>query len=415
MRASVLLALLTAAPLCGQDCDIPFTDSLFAVQVEPDLWYGNALRFDGGIDSLRLDLYKPVGDGQTERPLVVLIHGGGFHSGHRNELDALAGELAERGWAAATISYRLGFYGSWLFAPPYANDPAELRRAIHRAMQDAKGAVRFLKGRHQQDSTSTTSVFALGFSAGAITALHTAYLDQPAERPADCGAIAPVQHFLNTYQRPDLGDIDGDLHQNGHDASLMGVVNFYGALMDTAYLESPNDPALFSYHQTGDPVVGCGVQRPYWGIGLGLPDNNPYLHGSCAIDGHAQQLGFAPGHYQFLLHAGNAHALHDPPAVTAQAVQWMRDLFCGLSTAIAPGTTLPAVLAPNPAGRSVTLTTGTDAPVAFDLWDASGRMLRQGTIRGGRAELDLAGLSTGVYTVHLQAAVGHAHLRLVKD
>ncbi len=415
MRAATALALLLAAPLHAQDCNIPFTDSLFAVQVEPDLWYGNALRFDGGTDSLRLDLYKPVGDGQTERPLVVLIHGGGFHTGNRNELDALAGELAERGWAAATISYRLGFYGSWLFAPPYANDPSEVRRAIFRAQQDARGAIRFLKDRHLQDSTSTNTVFALGFSAGAITALHTAYLDQPAERPADCGAIAPVQHFLNTYPRPDLGDIEGDLNQNGHDATVMGVVNFYGALLDTAYLESPNDAALFSYHQSGDPVVGCGVQQPYWGIGLGLPDNNPWLQGSCAIDARVQHLGFAPGHYQFLLFTGNAHAVHDPPAVTAQAVQWMRDLFCALSTDMATNTSLQAALAPNPAGRTVSLTTGASGSVTYGLWDASGRILRYGTITGGRADLDLSGLATGVYTVHLDGAAGHAHLRLVKD
>lgn len=415
MRPITTPALLLAAALHGQDCTIPFTDSLFATHVEHDLWYGNAPRFDGGTDSLHLDLYKPAGDGQTVRPLVVLIHGGGFHAGHRTELATLAEDLAERGWVAATISYRLGFYGSWLFAPPYANDPSEVRRAIYRAQQDARGAIRFLKGRHQLDSTSTSAVFTLGFSAGAITALHAAYLDRSAEKPADCGAIAPVQHFLNTYPRPDLGDIQGDLEQNGHDANVMGVVNFYGALMDTAYMESPNDPALFSYHQTNDPVVGCGLQRPYWGLGLGLPDNNPYLYGSCAIDTRVQHLGFAPGRYRVVLHQGDAHTVHDPPALSAQAMQWMRDLFCDLTTAIGTPTSPQASLVPNPAHRTVAITTGTSTPTHFDLRDTRGRTLQQGTITGGHTDLDLSALPCGVYIVRLHGADGPAHLRLVKE
>lgn len=415
MRPLFLPVLLAAAvAVRGQDCSIPFTDSLFAVQVESGVWYGNATRFDGGTDSLRLNLYKPVGDGQTQRPLVVLIHGGGFFEGSRDEFNPWAEELASKGWAAATISYRLGFYGSWLFGPPYANDPHELRRAIYRAMQDAKGAVRFLKGRHEQDSTSTTAVFLLGGSAGAITALHAAYLDNPSEKPADCGAIGDVQHFLSFYPRPDLGSMDGDLNLNGQDASVMGVVNIYGALMDTAYIESAEDAALFSYHQSGDPVVGCGLQQPYWGIGLGIPDNNPWLFGSCLIEARTQHLGYGADHYRFILHPGNEHAIHDLEGVTAELVQWMRDVMCGIPTAVPqvePGTL--ARLAPNPAAATTTLSLPSPAPASYTITDLQGRPLRQGTVAGGHAVLDLHGLPPGWYLVRIHGTGGV--LRLVKE
>lgn len=415
MRPLFLPVLLAAAvAVRGQDCSIPFTDSLFAVQVESGVWYGNATRFDGGTDSLRLNLYKPVGDGQTQRPLVVLIHGGGFFEGSRDEFNPWAEELASKGWAAATISYRLGFYGSWLFGPPYANDPHELRRAIYRAMQDAKGAVRFLKGRHEQDSTSTTAVFLLGGSAGAITALHAAYLDNPSEKPADCGAIGDVQHFLSFYPRPDLGSMDGDLNLNGQDASVMGVVNIYGALMDTAYIESAEDAALFSYHQSGDPVVGCGLQQPYWGIGLGIPDNNPWLFGSCLIEARTQHLGYGTDRYRFILHPGNEHAIHDLEGVTAELVQWMRDVMCGIPTAVPqvePGTL--ARLAPNPAAATTTLSLPSPAPASYTITDLQGRPLRQGTVAGGHAVLDLHGLPPGWYLVRIHGTGGV--LRLVKE
>ncbi len=415
MRPLFLPVLLAAAvAVRGQDCSIPFTDPLFAVQVESGVWYGNATRFDGGTDSLRLNLYKPVGDGQTQRPLVVLIHGGGFFEGSRDEFNPWAEELASKGWAAATISYRLGFYGSWLFGPPYANDPHELRRAIYRAMQDAKGAVRFLKGRHEQDSTSTTAVFLLGGSAGAITALHAAYLDNPSEKPADCGAIGDVQHFLSFYPRPDLGSMDGDLNLNGQDASVMGVVNIYGALMDTAYIGSAEDAALFSYHQSGDPVVGCGLQQPYWGIGLGIPDNNPWLFGSCLIEARTQHLGYGTDRYRFILHPGNEHAIHDLEGVTAELVQWMRDVMCGIPTAVPqvePGTL--ARLAPNPAAATTTLSLPSPAPASYTITDLQGRPLRQGTVAGGHAVLDLHGLPPGWYLVRIHGTGGV--LRLVKE
>ncbi|MCB0774591.1 MAG: T9SS type A sorting domain-containing protein, partial [Flavobacteriales bacterium] len=315
---------------------------------------------------------------------------------------------------AATISYRLGFYGSWLFGPPYANDPHELRRAIYRAMQDAKGAVRFLKGRHEQDSTSTTAVFLLGGSAGAITALHAAYLDNPSEKPADCGAIGDVQHFLSFYPRPDLGSMDGDLNLNGQDASVMGVVNIYGALMDTAYIESAEDAALFSYHQSGDPVVGCGLQQPYWGIGLGIPDNNPWLFGSCLIEARTQHLGYGTDRYRFILHPGNEHAIHDLEGVTAELVQWMRDVMCGIPTAVPqvePGTL--ARLAPNPAAATTTLSLPSPAPASYTITDLQGRPLRQGTVAGGHAVLDLHGLPPGWYLVRIHGTGGV--LRLVKE
>lgn len=414
MRPLLFPALLAAVFVRGQDCSIPFTDPLFAVQVESGVWYGNATRFDGGTDSLRLNLYKPVGDGQTQRPLVVLIHGGGFFEGSRDEFNPWAEELASKGWAAATISYRLGFYGSWLFGPPYANDPHELHRAIYRAMQDAKGAVRFLKGRHEQDSTSTTAVFLLGGSAGAITALHAAFLENPSEKPADCGAIGDVQHFLSFYPRPDLGSMDGDLNLNGQDASVMGVVNIYGALMDTAYIGSAEDAALFSYHQSGDPVVGCGLQQPYWGIGLGIPDNNPWLFGSCLIEARTQHLGYSTDRYRFILHPGNEHAIHDLEGVTAELVQWMRDVMCGIPTAVPQVETgTVARLAPNPAAATTTLSLPSPAPASYTITDLQGRPLRQGTVAGGHAVLDLLGLPPGWYLVRIHGPGGV--LRLVKE
>ena len=56
----------------------------------------------------------------------------------------------------------------------YPADTAEVYRALYRAMQDTKTAMRFLKARSAQDSTNRDAVYIVGESAGAFTALQAA-------------------------------------------------------------------------------------------------------------------------------------------------------------------------------------------------------------------------------------------------
>jgi acetyl esterase/lipase len=61
-----------------------------------------------GTRCLKLDLYLPAArPPAAPMPLVVLVHGGGWGSGYRSEFVPLALGLAQRGYASATISYRL--------------------------------------------------------------------------------------------------------------------------------------------------------------------------------------------------------------------------------------------------------------------------------------------------------------------
>ena len=326
--AFACLALIGSSGLHAQDCSIPFTVPLFGVQQEMDILYGSGVRYNGETQELRLNLFKPLGDGQTERPLLILIHGGGFFDGDRNDLNAMCQDLASKGWAAATISYRLDFYGTWLLGSPWAYDPAEVIRAAYRAQQDARGAIRFLKGRSAMDSTSTTNVMLMGFSAGAITALHAAYVDDPSEKPASCNAIGNVQHFLSSYPRPDLGPIEGTLNLNGMTEKVLAVASNYGGLLDTLLVSAPLDPALYMYHQSGDPVVGCNYQQGLWGMPLGVGDNFPYLYGSCVTDLRIQHLNPAPGRYLYHPYIGNEHAVHDPAGILLETTLFLRELFC---------------------------------------------------------------------------------------
>lgn len=315
--------------MAAQDCSIPLDTPLFAITEEYDIQYGSGENYDGSSQILRLNLFKPVGDGQTERPMMILIHGGGFFDGHRNDLNFLGRELASMGWAAATVSYRLGFHGNWLFNAPWAYDPAEVIRAAYRAQQDVRGAVRFLKGRHAIDSTSTRNVMLWGYSAGAIAALHAAYVTDPAEKPASCGSIGDVSYIFSSYDRPDLGPYNGTLNQNGYNEEVIGIGSNYGGLLDTVFISSGADPAVYLYHQTGDPIVGCGHQQGLWGMPLGVGDNYPYLYGSCVMDDRMQAFMPLPERYQYYEHVGGDHSVHDNDLIKTEMLSFLHQLFCG--------------------------------------------------------------------------------------
>ena len=97
----------------------------------------------------KMDIIRPRADSTTPRPAVLLIHGGGFRAGSKEGYIPLAIKLAERGYVAATINYRL--------APQYPF-PA--------AVQDSKSAVRFLRANAAKYNIDPNHIGARGGSAG---------------------------------------------------------------------------------------------------------------------------------------------------------------------------------------------------------------------------------------------------------
>jgi acetyl esterase/lipase len=96
-----------------------------------------------------MDIVRPKAASGTPRPAVVLIHGGGFRAGTKESYIPLAVKLAEHGYIAATITYRL--------AP---------RNQFPAALQDSKAAVRFLRANAAKYGIDADHIGALGGSAG---------------------------------------------------------------------------------------------------------------------------------------------------------------------------------------------------------------------------------------------------------
>jgi hypothetical protein len=396
-----LMALLWWSNNLMAQCNDPYYNRIYPTIVERDITYGAATAYNNTNTVLQMNIWKPVGDNNTSRPIILWIHGGGFFTGNKNDMDAIAQAYAERGYVSATMSYRLGFYGNLFFSAPFTFDSSEVIRAAYRAVQDAHGAMRFLKDRSAIDSSNINLAFVGGASAGSITALHFAYVDKPSEAPPDGGAIGSVTTLFGSVPRPDLGPITGTLNINGNNSAVLAVVNLFGALLDTAFIESANDPALFSYHQTGDGTVGCNYQQGLWNQPLNVSQNYPYLFGSCAIDGHMNHLNFSTQHYQSLLYNGNTHGIHDNDLVDTLIARFLSDIICENTTGQANLQPVDLKVFPIPAQHSLTIQIN-QQPFTYRISDLNGRnILNASTEYHHATTVNLKGMAKGIYVLQV--------------
>ena len=97
---------------------------------------------------LQLNMARPtVGTGPF--PAVVCIHGGGFRAGKREGFDGLCVTLAQHGYVAVTVTYRL--------APKY-----QFPAAVH----DVKAAVRWMRANAEKYNIDPDRIGTTGGSAG---------------------------------------------------------------------------------------------------------------------------------------------------------------------------------------------------------------------------------------------------------
>ena len=136
-----------------------------------------------------VDLYAPGGGGPW--PLIVAIHGGAFMRGNRGGELPHVPELLERGYAVASIEYRLS--GEALF-------PA--------AVQDAKQATAYLRAHAAELNVDPSFFAAWGRSAGGhLAAMLGVTSGQPTEFDGQ-GGDSSVQAVVDWYGPSDFLRMD---------------------------------------------------------------------------------------------------------------------------------------------------------------------------------------------------------------
>ncbi len=195
---------------------------------------------------LALNIYMPAGDSSISRPVIFFTHGGSFIVGNRTTQDVvwLCKEFAKRGYVTVSQSYRLG-YDDFFF------NAVNATRAVWRAMQDGRAAVRFMKSQASVYKIDTNKIIYGGSSAGGFIGLHLAYLNTIDETPSivDTTTYSPAN-------LSGLGGLEGITNNLSNTSTVAGIINLCGALADTNMI-SPTDALIpiVSLHGTQDFTV----------------------------------------------------------------------------------------------------------------------------------------------------------------
>jgi acetyl esterase/lipase len=234
----VLVLLCGAAVLGCTPAESPPSGGSLAIREEFDIVYGT-----GGKEELTLDLYAPR-DLPGPLPAVVILHGGGWMLGSKEEFEGAAQSLAACGYVAVTVSYRL---------VPHYRFPAQI--------EDAKCAVRWLRANADRYGVDPDRIAALGVSAGAFLALLVG-LTGPADGFEGQGGhpeqSSRVQAVVNCMAPTDLTR-PGPAHSEKLYAELLGVTrkekpDAYRAASPLTYVRKGAPPVL-TVHGTADEYV----------------------------------------------------------------------------------------------------------------------------------------------------------------
>ena len=164
---TTILILAITISISSAQCDYRYQQEIFStVTVTADVVFGSSITNTGATMILKMDVYEPAGDTVTNRPVLLMAHGGSFLGGTKTDADvvAICNSFAKRGYVCCSYEYRLGISG--------IPDQAKATDAVYRAVQDGKAAVRFMRldaatiNAYKIDSTQ---IFLGGSSAGAFT------------------------------------------------------------------------------------------------------------------------------------------------------------------------------------------------------------------------------------------------------
>jgi acetyl esterase/lipase len=204
MRKLLLAFLLLSASLClAQNDSATFAAELFRYQVHPNIVYHVANNYEA-----KLDVYEPATEsGPT--PVVIVIHGGGWIAGTKEDRVLEMMPYLQMGFAAVNIEYRMAQVS---LAPAAVED---CRCALHWVFANAK-----------KYNFDPSRVVVQGGSAGGHLALMT-------------GMVTPAAGF----DRDCFTDQDNVWSQNpgtDKDPRVAAIVNWFGISDVPDELSGPN-------------------------------------------------------------------------------------------------------------------------------------------------------------------------------
>jgi acetyl esterase/lipase len=196
---------------------------------------------------LKLDVYQPhAASGPV--PVVMMIHGGGWISGSKDDYVLNAGPYLAMGFAVVNVEYRLGKVS---LAPA--------------AAEDCQCALRWIGVHAKQYNFDLEKIVVTGTSAGGHLSLATGMIPASAGFANDCANMSPpadagpkVAAIINIFGITDVADLLQGPNLRTYAVSWLGSQS---AREDLAKRLSPltyvrsGGPAVLTIHGDADPTV----------------------------------------------------------------------------------------------------------------------------------------------------------------
>ncbi len=187
-------------------------------------------------EPLEADLYLPKKRGL--RPVVLMIHGGGWANRSRGDMDGISRKLMQQGYAVLNVNYR--------FAPRYTY-PAQLH--------DLQQALQWIAENANRYRLDLERVNTWGYSSGAHLAALIGGIDDDNHLPGEAASPPRIRSVV-------AGGIPSDLRKYTGSPIVMRFMGGDNHEMPERYAEaspafhvSSDDPPVFLYHGKLDFLV----------------------------------------------------------------------------------------------------------------------------------------------------------------
>lgn len=238
-----------------------FLDTLYEVEKSTHTY-----KSFGKKDSLQLDFYRPKNI-TKKLPLLLYVHGGGFSGGQRDDTNTVqfADQMAAKGYAVASISYRLIMKKKGFGCNTKTKDKI---KAFDTAAEDVSYAVKYILKNKSDFDINEDQIVISGTSAGAEAVLHLAYVYE--------NKILPKKF------------------------KFAGVIGLAGAITTLDQIDTDKAIPTQLFHGTNDNLVPYHIAAHHYCS----PDAKGYmmLYGSRAIADRLKGLG--KSYYLFSINGG---------------------------------------------------------------------------------------------------------------
>jgi hypothetical protein len=398
------------------------------------------------------------------RPLIVLVHGGGWTGGTKEDFASTAYFYAQLGYVVASIDYRLfnqNQNSSGYNPPSYITQQINIMMNLNNqfktdkqglqnnasalpcyiAMQDLNAAIKYLCYHSTNFLIDKNNIFLMGESAGAATVLTYALAD-----------VNELEYHFNYGTTANVGPMNYSTQQNckNQTFTIRGVVSLAGGIQYADYLKYNENIPLLLQHCPDDNIALINGNTSQCAMALGSNQiiqniknyntsggNYPcsYLYRTHRIfsldpnehvfqDAFRLQFNLPITQFLYNIYKNNTNCTpYNFPATYAPYIQTVTSrpspaMREGLDEVMGIEEQAGISSYPNPAKDAITIK-GIEAGSLADvkIYNAQGQLVinKQTESHSGDVSLSVSDLTPGMYIMYIQTDVQSKQLKFVKE